>query len=242
MGAICGKCGLGNTTAAVALGRRDLDRPATARRSDLASRRLAWDGCRLAAESRGPGGSAAPASVPHRALLLWPRRSLDEAHLSAERPQTSPQAWLPSPDAHSWWSSGGAEPPSQGSSSTERLIGPITDRATFRALSQRSQRARVPGLAVRARLGSDATVTEVRVSYAIGRGVGSAVVRNRLRRRLRAILADRHRGADGPLPPGDYLFVAAPGLAELSYAALRDRVGDVIDALAPSDAGDGRSS
>ena len=42
------------------------------------------------------------------------------------------------------------------------------------------------------------------VAYALGRAIGPAVVRNRLRRRLRALLDDTS------LPPGLYLIGAQP--------------------------------
>jgi ribonuclease P protein component len=54
-----------------------------------------------------------------------------------------------------------------------------------------------------------------RVAYAVGRPVGGAVVRNRVRRRLRA--ATRAHAA--ALSPGHaYLVHAAPGAAGRSYA------------------------
>jgi ribonuclease P protein component len=49
-----------------------------------------------------------------------------------------------------------------------------------------------------------------RVAYALGRGVGGAVVRNRVRRQLRHAVADEQRGAG--LPPGWYLIGAGPGV------------------------------
>ncbi len=54
------------------------------------------------------------------------------------------------------------------------------------------------------------------VGYAIGRRVGSAVVRNRLRRRIRAAVGE----VDG-LNEGAYLVAAAPGAVELRSADLR---------------------
>ena len=57
------------------------------------------------------------------------------------------------------------------------------------------------------------------IAFAIGRKVGTAVVRNRLRRRLRDELAGLTR-ADR-LPAGGYLVVLAPAAATLDGPTLR---------------------
>lgn len=60
---------------------------------------------------------------------------------------------------------------------------------------------------------------DVRVAYAIGRKVGPAVVRNRLRRRLRAAVRDLDRSRGG-LPSGAYLISLRPEAARRSYREL----------------------
>jgi len=55
------------------------------------------------------------------------------------------------------------------------------------------------------------------VAYAVGRAVGTAVARNRLRRRLRAIVSERAER----LPAGAYLVRAGPEAAGLGSADLR---------------------
>lgn len=57
-----------------------------------------------------------------------------------------------------------------------------------------------------------------RVAFAISRSVGGAVVRNRLRRRLRELLRSLDR--ETPLTPGRYLFIASPAAASLTSAGL----------------------
>lgn len=52
----------------------------------------------------------------------------------------------------------------------------------------------------------DPSLDQPHVGYAIGRRVGGAVERNRIRRRLRALLAQY--GSD--LPPGRYLIGVSP--------------------------------
>jgi ribonuclease P protein component len=55
------------------------------------------------------------------------------------------------------------------------------------------------------------------VAFALGRALGPAVTRNRLRRRLRAIL----RELEPSLPGGQLLIGANPNAIELTFDALR---------------------
>ncbi|MDR3649738.1 MAG: ribonuclease P protein component [Acidimicrobiales bacterium] len=94
----------------------------------------------------------------------------------------------------------------------------IRDRATFEELRRHGHRSRRGPVTV--------TFVEVgdpgvpRVAYAVGKRVGGAVVRNRLRRRLRAVVAD----AAGSLAPGAYLVAAGREAAGLPYEDLKDQV------------------
>jgi ribonuclease P protein component len=56
-----------------------------------------------------------------------------------------------------------------------------------------------------------------KVAFAIGRPIGNAVIRNRLRRRLRSLFAEQAPG----LAPGTYLLGAAPAAATLDHGELR---------------------
>ena len=67
-----------------------------------------------------------------------------------------------------------------------------------------------------------------RVAYAIGSRVGGAVVRNRVRRRLRA--ATRLH-ADVLEPGRAYLVGATPAAATASYEGLADSLHDALRAL-----------
>jgi len=77
---------------------------------------------------------------------------------------------------------------------------------------------------------ADLPVDAVRVAYAISKPVGSAVVRNRVRRRLRSILAGIDRSPRS-LPPGDYLVRVRPGAADSSFDELRRHLIEAIDEL-----------
>ncbi len=66
------------------------------------------------------------------------------------------------------------------------------------------------------------------LAFAIGKRVGGAVVRNRLRRRLRAVVASLAPG------PGDYLVGADPAAGDLSSSDLKALVRHALLALPPS--------
>lgn len=70
---------------------------------------------------------------------------------------------------------------------------------------------------------------DVRFAYAIGRKVGPAVVRNRLRRRLRAAARDLDV-ATGGLPTGAYLVVLRPEAARRTYHELHHDLGAAVGA------------
>lgn len=96
----------------------------------------------------------------------------------------------------------------------------------FAALRRTRHRARCGPLRVAWVPGPDESPP--RVAFAIGRRVGSAVVRNRLRRRLRAVLVDLE------LPPGDYLLVCDPDAANLPFSELKVLVSKVLSVLSPA--------
>ena len=77
-----------------------------------------------------------------------------------------------------------------------------------------------------------ATGDGVRVAYAIGRRVGPAVVRNRLRRQLRAAVREIDRSTGG-LAPGAYLVSLRPEAVGRSYDELRGHLGAALEAVAP---------
>ena len=139
---------------------------------------------------------------------------MGEANVSAEQPQASKKPRVPAPDVHSGGSRHSARPAAAGSPPPVGLIGRIRDRRTFAALRQ-GRRVRQGPITVSWADGDSAP--HPRVAYAIGRQVGSAVERNRLRRRLRAII----QTLAPQLQPGAYLIGAAPEAAHLPFGELR---------------------
>ncbi len=77
----------------------------------------------------------------------------------------------------------------------------------------------------------DDPVGPPRVAFAVTKRVGSAVVRNRVRRRLRAIVADLARGGDGRVPSGALLIAAGPDATRRDPDELRNDVVTLLDAL-----------
>lgn len=77
----------------------------------------------------------------------------------------------------------------------------------------------------------------VRAAFGVSRKVGNAVVRNRVRRRLRSVLRELDReGRQGApasgLAPGTYLVTVRPEAAGLPYAELHQHVAEACRAVA----------
>ncbi|HEV2300473.1 MAG TPA: ribonuclease P protein component [Stellaceae bacterium] len=93
-------------------------------------------------------------------------------------------------------------------------------RADFLRVAATRERAAMPGLLLQAapRTTGAAGDTAVRVGFTASRKVGNAVVRNRAKRRLRAVAGEvlPREGRAGT----DYVLVARAGTAERPYRAL----------------------
>jgi ribonuclease P protein component len=106
----------------------------------------------------------------------------------------------------------------------------VTDRAGFAALARDGRRARHAGITVtRVVPHAGATDEPPRVALAVSRAVGGAVARNRVRRRLRAAMAELTRR--GAVPGGTYLVGGSAELADRPWESL---VADLEVAVARS--------
>lgn len=145
---------------------------------------------------------------------------MGEATVPAEQPASGEASRVPAPDVdsgrpghHQGAPGQGPRPPvglSAGTPTRRGVVWRVRDRNTFVAL-RHGRRARCGLLTVS---WAPAGEGPPRLAFAIGRKVGSAVHRNRLRRRLRALA-----GRTG-LPPGAWLVSASPGAAEASFDVL----------------------
>jgi ribonuclease P protein component len=98
----------------------------------------------------------------------------------------------------------------------------VRDRASFAALRREGARRRVGPLSVTRLAPEQGGASSPAVAFAIGRSTGTAVDRNRLRRRLRAVLAELD------VPAGTYLVGAGPAAATLSHQDLRALVAQTL--------------
>jgi len=98
------------------------------------------------------------------------------------------------------------------------LIWRIRERSAFTRLTVDGQRARAGVLWCTVLLDPPNSSTPPRVAFSLGRALGPAVVRNRVRRRLRVALAAAFDA--GLMPPGTYLVGARPAAATRSFNEL----------------------
>ena len=112
------------------------------------------------------------------------------------------------------------------------MVWRISDRATFELLRTQARRARVGPVSVAFCPADQADEAMVaRVAYSVGKKAGGAVQRNRLRRRLRASVAEISPG----LVPGAYLVSVRTEAAALPFEKLRETVAQAICKVTKSD-------
>jgi ribonuclease P protein component len=147
---------------------------------------------------------------------------MGEANLPAQKAQAHADPRVSGTDVDPGGPGGHQGPSPEGPAQADRLTWRVRDRSTFSALAIAPRRRRGPvSLAF---LAGDHDIPP-RVAYAVGRKVGGAVTRNRVRRRLKASVA-HHRPH---LQPGAvYLFGAGRDAATVSFAELEAAVGDLL--------------
>jgi ribonuclease P protein component len=148
---------------------------------------------------------------------------MGEAHVPTEQPEAKEDARVPRADAdprRAGCPQGATRARPQ---AARGLTRPIRDHATFEALAHARSTRRGP---VSVRVVSGGSLP-ARVAYAVGRGAGSAVARNRARRRLRAAVREH---ADA-LRPGDaYLVGGGRAVVTMPYPELARCVGAALRA------------
>lgn len=151
--------------------------------------------------------------------------AMSEAHVPTEQPQTGKEARVPPSNVGPRRPGDHQGSPSQGPQAALGLIWRVRHRRSFQAF-RGAQRSRSGPLAI-SWVPDDDPGLPPRVAFSIGRRVGSAVTRNRLRRRLRELMRERA----GELAPGSYLVAARPEATGLSFSDLRAALAEALAGL-----------
>lgn len=104
------------------------------------------------------------------------------------------------------------------------MIWRVRGRRVFQSLSRSGQRARTKSLWC-TYLNDPATVP-LRVAFSVGRSLGPATTRNRLRRRMRVIVADVAPGTG--ITHGVLLIGAKPAATKHTFDELRALVAELL--------------
>ena len=164
----------------------------------------------------------------------------EQAHVPAEQPPSREDAWLPAAHADQGRARGAGRPAPQGPVPGQRLTRPCTESLVLPAASRMGRR-RDFSLAVRqgSRASRELLTGHLfvppgdqdippRAGFVVSRAVGIAVVRNRVRRRLRPLV----REYLSSLPGGSLLVVRAhPSAATARQADLAAELDLVMDVL-----------
>lgn len=156
-----------------------------------------------------------------------------EAHVSAEQPPPGEAPRVPPSHVDASRPAHPPEPSPEGPAPPVGVIWRIRDRSTFAELRRRGRRVRQGPVTVTflPETNAGSRAEPPKVAYAVGRRVGPAVRRNRVRRQLRSIMRELVARPERVVPPGAYLISAQPGITALSYRELRSNVEAAMDQI-----------
>ena len=161
---------------------------------------------------------------------------MNETDLPTERTQTGQDPRFPQADVDQGRPSGDSLPSGEGTPSAVGVtrgaspgagpatrVGPVRSRRTFEALRTSSRRGRAGPISVS--FIEQPSCSRAEMAFAINRRVGNAVVRNRLRRRLKAIASERATR----LPVGAYMVHTGPAGPGLTFEELRTAMSQALE-------------
>jgi ribonuclease P protein component len=153
---------------------------------------------------------------------------MNETDLPTERAEAGQDPRVPQTDVDQGWTGGDPVAPGEGASSAVGVTGgppaghrrvagveALRSRRSFEAVRRSATRGRAGPLTVH--FLEEASWSRPKVAYAISRRTGSAVVRNRLRRRLRAIMSAQAQS----IPVGAYVIRTGPDGTRLGFDELK---------------------
>jgi ribonuclease P protein component len=150
----------------------------------------------------------------------------DEAHLPAEQSRPQAASRVPQPHGDGGRPQGAQRPPRAGPQEAQRLT-TIKKRADFLAANA-GLRATTPGfvLLVRDRKDRD---PRMRVGFTVTKKIGRAVVRNRMKRRFRALVREvvPAKGLAG----ADHVMIGRAKGIERDFGLLRSELAAALDRL-----------
>jgi len=153
----------------------------------------------------------------------------DEAHFPAEQSGPQAAARVPQPHGNGRRPQGAERAPRPRPQKAQRLV-TIRKRSDFLA-ANRGKRAPMPGfvLLVRPRDDDDSTM---RIGFTVTKKIGNAVVRNRMKRRFRALA--REILPDHGIAGADHVLIGREGGIERDYASLVSELQRALKKLAAS--------
>jgi ribonuclease P protein component len=110
------------------------------------------------------------------------------------------------------------------------VIGRLVGHRAFEQLRREGVRTGIGPVRLVSRLDTD---QEPRIAFAIPRSVGSAVARNRIRRRLRAVLVEIVTDDPTALPGGDHLIRVTGRIDRWSPSELRTTMRALLRSTSP---------
>jgi ribonuclease P protein component len=141
----------------------------------------------------------------------------DEAHFSAEQPSTGTASRFSEPDVNRGRTQCDSQSPRAGPQETLRLK-VIRQRRDFLAANS-ARRVATPGFVLLVRPREDGDRAK-RLGITVTKKIGNAVVRNRMKRRFRALA--RELIAPGGVDGADHVLIGRMGGVERDYGVLRD--------------------
>ena len=124
--------------------------------------------------------------------------------------------------------------PSAGPPPAPPRLGRLKRRPEFLRVAAAGRRCSTPGVLVQAEASRDAASPEAppRVGFTVSRKVGGAVVRNRAKRRLRAVAAELLPALGQPAT--DYVLIGRQATPTRPYALLKADLAEALRRLANS--------